>query len=188
MLRLTRLLDVAASAGDAPSGGAPLPLCLSWEQRVRSRLALMLDDGEAVAILLPRGTVLRDGALLAGDDGRCVRIVAAPQPLLRVTAPAPLALLRAVYHLANRHVAAQIAPDHLLIERDPVLAEMLRRLGAVVAEVEGPFDPEAGAYGPHAHGSHGHDEPADPVAASLGEQLSIEAHRRAAAAAAAPRS
>lgn len=198
MLRLTRVLDADASGGTAAAeranaGGSQaglLPyLSLTWDQRVKSRLALMLDDGEAVAIMLPRGTVLRDGALLAGDDGRCVRIVAAPQPLLRITASAPLALLRAVYHLANRHVAAQIAPDHALIERDPVLAAMLHRLGAIVTEVDGPFDPEPGAYGAHgAHAAHTHrstghgdGEPVDPASASLGEQLSIEAHRRAAA-------
>ena len=196
MLRLTRVLDAAASdaaaAADRAHAGGPaasaLPqLCLSWDQRVKSRLALMLDDGEAVAIMLPRGTVLRHAAVLASDDGRCVRIVAAPQPLLRITADAPLALLRAVYHLANRHVAAQIAPDHALTERDPVLAAMLRGLGAIVVEVEGPFEPESGAYGAqaaHAHVSQGHDQhrgPVDTASASLGEQLSIEAHRRAAA-------
>jgi urease accessory protein len=66
----------------------------------------------------------------------------------------------------------------VLIERDPVLERMLAALGAHVEHLELPFDPEAGAYDGHAH-AHGpsHDEEVDQ-ASTLGEQLSIEAHRR----------
>ena len=97
--------------------------------------------------------------------------------MAKITAPSPLALMRAIYHLANRHVAAQIATDHVLIERDPVLEHMLAGLGATVQHIEAPFDPEAGAYdGQHAHG-HVHDDEVDEVSATIGEQLSIAAHR-----------
>jgi urease accessory protein len=99
-----------------------------------------------------------------------------------VTAGSPLALMRAVYHLANRHVAAQLAADHVLIERDPVLASMLVGLGAQVELVEAPFAPESGAYaGGHGHGhghGHAHCDEIDEVSATVGEQLSIAAHAR----------
>jgi urease accessory protein len=80
------------------------------------------------------------------------------------TAHAELALLRAAYHLGNRHVAVEITPDHLQIEPDHVLADMLRRMGLDVVEQSAPFEPEAGAYHAegvrgHAHGhGHGHDD------------------------------
>lgn len=182
MLRLTRLLDRPPI--DAERARA-LRLSLAYDERVKTRLATMSTDGTAVAILLDgvkRGTVLRHGALLAGDDDALAIIEAAPQPVARITAGSPLALLRATYHLANRHVPAQLAADHLLIERDPVLESMLRGLGATVEHVEAPFDPEGGAYEAaghhHHHGAHcSHDGDGDnEMSATLGEQLSIAAH------------
>lgn len=209
MLRFTRVL--ARVADDAERARA-VRLRLAYEERVKSRLATMSVDGTAVALLLPRGTVLRDGALLATDptgtggeagtdggsglggvdaaDAPLALVEAAPQPLVRVTAADPLGLLRAAYHLANRHVPAQLAADALLIERDPVLERMLAALGARLEPVEAPFDPEPGAYDGaghshahahghgHAHGAGGADaDAADRAAGALGEQLSIEAHR-----------
>jgi urease accessory protein len=170
MLRFTRVVDAAAGP---PPAGAPR-LRLTWDERVRSRLATMTYDGTAVAITLPRGTVLRDGAVLAGDDGAVAVVEAAPQPLARITAAEPLLLLRAVYHIANRHVPAHIEADVVLIEHDPVLERMAASLGARVEHVVQPFEPEAGAYheGGHVHGV----EPEDP-ARSIGEELSIAAHR-----------
>jgi urease accessory protein len=182
MLRLTRLLDRPLAPAEAARAAR---LRLSYDERVKSRLATMCTRGEAVAILLAehrRGSVLRDGAVLAGDDGALAIVEAAPQPVARVTTESPLALLRAVYHLANRHVPAQIAADQVVIERDPVLESMLRGLGAHVEHAEMPFDPEGGAYHvTHAHGDHvhgpSHREPVDAVSATVGEQLSIAAHR-----------
>jgi urease accessory protein len=173
MLRFWRVADRRPEAS-LPADA--LRLRLTFDERVRSRLATMTEDGVAVAITLPRGTVLRDGATLAGDDGAIAVVEAAPQPLARVTAGTTLQLLRVVYHLANRHVPAQITDSALLIERDPVLERMALGLGARVEHVQLPFDPEAGAYvgAGHAH-SHG-IEPDDP-ARHVGEELSIAAHR-----------
>jgi urease accessory protein len=188
MIRLTRLLDRAPTADEHARA---VRLRLAYDERVKTRLATMSVDGEAVAMLLAdarRGAVLRDGVLLAGtrdDGGEVLAIVeAAPQPVARITARAgtapALTLLRATYHLANRHVPAQLSADAVLIERDPVLESMLRGLGAQVEHIEGPFDPEPGAYDGHAHShgaAHAHRDEVDAVSATLGEQLSIEAHR-----------
>jgi urease accessory protein len=175
MLRLTAFAAEPLSVEQAQA--APR-LRLTYQERVRSRLAAVLPSGEAVAVLLPRGSVLRDGAVLAGDRGERLVVEAVPEPLTRVTAPTPLALLRAIYHLANRHVPAQLGADHAVIERDPVLERMLAGLGARVEHVEAPFDPEPGAYEGHAH-AHGpsHREEIDTISATVGEQLSIAAHR-----------
>jgi urease accessory protein len=156
--------------------GRALRLKLTHDERARSRLAAMLPDGSAVALRLPHGTLLRDGAVLAAEDGALLVVAAAVQPLARISAESPLALLRAVYHLANRHVPAQLTADAVLIERDAVLERMLAALGARVEHIEAPFEPEAGAY--HAHGAHSHGIDAEDAAAgSIGEALSIAAHR-----------
>jgi urease accessory protein len=101
-----------------------------------------------------------------------VRVKAAPQPVLVVTHCAdhgtPFDLLRAAYHLGNRHVPLELQPDRLLLEPDHVLADMLRMQHLIVKETSSAFEPEGGAYGAgagahaghahaHAHeGAHGH--------------------------------
>jgi urease accessory protein len=129
---------------------------LAYDARCKSRLAVTLDDGEEAAVLLPRGTILRDGDVLVAQDGGLVRVVAAAEAVLLVTAPDRLTLTRAAYHLGNRHTPVEVGIDTLKLEADPVLEDMLRRLGATVERATLPFQPEAGAYG-GGH-RHGHDE------------------------------
>ncbi|MBU9168019.1 urease accessory protein UreE [Burkholderia gladioli] len=130
-------------------------LTLAYDARCRSRFAATLDSGEELAVVLPRGTVLADGDVLVADDGALVRVVAAAEAVMRVRAPDALTFTRAAYHLGNRHTPVEIGLDTLKLEYDPVLADMLTRLGARVERVEAPFQPEAGAYG-GGH-RHGHD-------------------------------
>ena len=131
-------------------------LTLDFDARRKSRLAATLDDGEEVALVLPRGTVLRDGDVLVAEDGGLVRVVAAAEPVLLARARVALTLTRAAYHLGNRHTPVEVGADYLKIEYDPVLADMLERIGATVEQVAAPFQPESGAYG-GGH-KHGHDE------------------------------
>jgi urease accessory protein len=130
-------------------------LTLAYDARCKSRLAATLDTGEEVALVLPRGTVLADGDVLVADDGALVRVVAAAEAVLLVRAPDRLTLTRAAYHLGNRHTPVEVGADYLKLEADPVLEDMLRRLGASVESASLPFQPEAGAYG-GGH-RHGHD-------------------------------
>jgi urease accessory protein len=87
-------------------------------------------------------------------------VLAAPQEVLRITACAqhgsPFDLTRAAYHLGNRHVPIELKPDHLKIEPDHVLADMLRAMHMTVVTVQEAFEPEGGAYSSHGD-SHGHD-------------------------------
>lgn len=126
-------------------------LALTAEERLRSRHRLETDS-RIVFLRLPRGTVLKDGDLLAAEDTSVVvRVIAKPEPVLVVTATSAIALLRAAYHLGNRHVPVEIAPDALKLSPDPVLRSMLEHLGMHVVEAVLPFQPEIGAYGHHSH-------------------------------------
>lgn len=139
-----------------PQGGPPAQadaeLELPFELRQRSRLRARLASGEEVALALPRGTVLRDGDLLRADDGRTVRVIAKPERVMQVSCATTLDLARAAYHLGNRHVPLQIAPDWLRLAEDTVLRRMIEGLGATVTVLDAPFEPEAGAHGEHSHG------------------------------------
>ena len=127
-------------------------MTLPFEQRQKSRLRAKLENGEEVALILPRGRVLRGGDRVTASDGREVEIVAAPEKLLHIESAE---LARVAYHLGNRHVPLQVGPGFLRIAEDHVLEEMARKLGARVSHVEAPFEPEAGAYG-HQHDEMGH--------------------------------
>jgi urease accessory protein len=132
---------------------------------------------------------VRGGDVLVADDGSLVRVVAAPQAVLKITHctnhGTPYDLIRAAYHLGNRHVPIELKPDHLKIEPDHVLAEMLRAMHLIVHAVDEAFEPENGAYasGGHAHGGHGHKHDHDHAhgeAHASGHSHTQEAPKRSA--------
>ena len=144
-------------ARSEPGAPATDRLALPFEMRSRSRYRAVLDSGDAVGVLLPRGTILRGGDKVRASDGRIVAIVAAPEPLLEARCRGILHA-RAAYHLGNRHVAVEVGDGWLRLLRDHVLETMLRGLGVETADVTAPFEPEAGAY------SHGHQHGASSEA------------------------
>jgi len=133
---------------------------LDWDVRQKSRFDATDSQDRHLGVFLPRGTVVRGGDVLVAEDGSLVRVIAAPQPVLVITHctehGSPFDLTRAAYHLGNRHVPIELKPDHLKIEPDHVLADMLRAMHLEVRAAEEAFEPEGGAYGAHGHGAHSH--------------------------------
>ncbi|NEP12538.1 MAG: urease accessory protein UreE [Symploca sp. SIO2C1] len=126
-------------------------LSLTAEERSRSRYRYENYEGQALYLRLPRGTILQDGDLLRSPNQEVViRIAAKPEPVITVTSPIPVNLLRAAYHLGNRHVLLEVAPNYLRLSPDPVLQAMLEQLGVESKEEVVAFKPEIGAYG-HTH-------------------------------------
>ena len=139
---------------------------LDWDLRRRSRFDATDSSGRRLGVFLQRGQVLRGGDVLVAEDGSLVRVRAKPQPVLVVRHcsehGSPFDLLRAAYHLGNRHVQLELQSDQLQLEPDHVLADLLRQMHLIVSEAHAPFEPESGAYASgshsHVHGpSHGHD-------------------------------
>ncbi len=159
---------------------------LPWDTRQKSRFDATDSAGRVLGVFLPRGHVVRGGDVLVAEDGSLVRVNAAPQPLLVVrhctSHGSPLDLMRAAYHLGNRHVQLEVQADRLQFEPDHVLAEMLRSMHLIVSEETAAFEPESGAYGSsaghgdgHGHGhTHGHaHEHAAPAMPSRGKPIGI---------------
>ncbi len=126
--------------------GPATALTLDYDQRQRSRQRVRLDDGRVAFLLLPRGTTLRDGDCLRGDNGRIIRIRSADESVSTITAGEPALLARAAWHLGNRHEPAQIGAGWLRYRQNPVLDEMLRGQGLAPYHEQAPFEPEGGAY------------------------------------------
>ncbi len=159
---------------------------LPWDTRQKSRFDATDSAGRVLGVFLPRCHVVRGGDVLVAEDGSLVRVNAAPQPLLVVrhctSHGSPLDLMRAAYHLGNRHVQLEVQADRLQFEPDHVLAEMLRSMHLIVSEETAAFEPESGAYGSsaghgdgHGHGhTHGHaHEHAAPAMPSRGKPIGI---------------
>ena len=149
MLILTRILPAD------PTVAVVAVLALTAAERTRSRHRFVTESGLPVMLNLPRGNLLRNHTLLASEAGEMVRVVAKPEPVVVVRAASPWALLRAAYHLGNRHVPLELNPDHLKLEPDTVLEAMLRQLGELSLQTTIlPFEPEDGAYRPGASRHH----------------------------------
>jgi urease accessory protein len=135
--------------------GAPIEqIVLSHDQRHLRRKLLHMRNDDVVMLDLKEPVQLAHGELLLLDNGDCVEIVAAEEPLYEIKARDRLHLTELAWHLGNRHLTAQIDEDRILILRDHVILDMLQRLGATVQEVVEPFHPVRGAY--HDAGGHGH--------------------------------
>ena len=137
---------------------------LDWDVRQKSRFDATDSAGRTLGVFLPRGTAVRGGDVLVAEDGSLIQVKAAPQAVLKITHCSqhgtPFDLIRAAYHLGNRHVPIELQPDHLKIEPDHVLADMLRAMHLIVNAVDEAFEPENGAYatgGHHGGHHHGHD-------------------------------
>jgi urease accessory protein len=172
MLTVNKLIPQGRGLARALVNRAPT-VSLDWDTRQKSRFDAQDSQDRTLGVFLPRGTVVRGGDVLVAEDGSLVRVEATPQAVMRVQTcaehGAPIDLLRAAYHLGNRHVQLQVAQDHLALEPDHVLADMLRQMHLIVTESEAPFEPESGAYAAgghgHAHG-HAHAAPAPEPAGS----------------------
>ncbi len=141
----------------AGSDETSLPtLTLPYDLRRKTRQLVRLIDGEEIGLLLAPGTILKDGDVLESVEGDRVRILAAAEPILFVTASDREKLTRAAYHLGNRHIPVEIGTGFLRLEADLVLKDMLKRLEVSVEERKEAFNPESGAYG-GGH-RHGHEE------------------------------
>lgn len=132
-------------------------LTLSFDQRVKSRLKVSLDNGQDAGLFLSRGSVLKQGDLLQAETGEVVEVQAAKESVSSVYVDDPLVIARTCYHLGNRHVALQITAEFIRYQHDHVLDDMVRGLGLEVVTESATFEPEAGAYGGHSHSqSHQH--------------------------------
>lgn len=157
MLRVTTVL----AAGSYDAAGVADSVILNREERQAGRGVFITVNGMTIELNLPAPAMLRMGDALVLADGRRVEVVAEAELLFEVRMPDVDALARLAWQLGDRHIPVQILPKRLRTTRDPAVAAVLERLGIKPVAIEGPFDPEGGAYRvsiAHAHhpGEHGH--------------------------------
>jgi urease accessory protein len=150
MIRATKVEVGGAGAADS--------VLLDFDARYRRRTAMRSESGLDFLLDLERAQRLRHGDVLLLEDGRRVRVEAAPEDLAEIRCGADGGLTRIAWHLGNRHLPVMLTPERILIRRDHVIEAMLLGLGGTVAAVRAAFDPERGAYAGGTAHSHGEDD------------------------------
>lgn len=124
-----------------------LRIYLTAAERLKSQQRIEIPEAEAIYLRLPRGEILLDGDRLLAETGEIIlEVMAKEETVMTVKGTNQLDLLKAAYHLGNRHVPLEIKSDYLRLARDPVLNSMLEQLGLTVTTEIAPFYPEMGAY------------------------------------------
>ena len=125
-----------------------LLLPLSSKERTQLRGKRSTLEGIDVILNLPRGGGrLIPGEILKSDNSKVfVSIEAAQEDLIRIRSENRLKLLKAAYHLGNRHVEIELHDKELYLLNDEVMKKMLERLGFAIESYKRPFSPEFGAY------------------------------------------
>lgn len=131
---------------------------LDHAQRSAARATITTAKGRTVDLDMPAGLRLRTDDILALDDGSFMEVVARPDPLIEARAAGVAALARLAWHLGDRHIAVELLPNRIRVLRSDATQTLLASLGAKIALIDAPFEPEGGAYAAlTAHGHHHHD-------------------------------
>tara|TARA_Y100001968_G_scaffold36722_1_gene28181 strand:- start:42 stop:437 length:396 start_codon:yes stop_codon:yes gene_type:complete len=125
-----------------------LLLPLSAKERTQLRGKRSTLNGIDVVLNLPRGGGrLIPGEILKSEDSQVfVSIEAAREDLIRVRSENRLKLLKAAYHLGNRHVEIELHDKEIYLLNDVVMKKMLERQGFSIESFKRSFSPEIGAY------------------------------------------
>ena len=125
-----------------------LILPLSAKERAQLRGKRSTLNGIEVILNLPRGGGrLIPGEVLKSDDSLFyVTIEAAKEDLIKVSSDNRLKLLKAAYHLGNRHVEIEFHERDIYLLNDVVMRKMLEQQGFEIEFAQGAFSPEIGAY------------------------------------------
>ena len=152
MIKGNKVIAHSVTVGIKPSDS----ITLSYDDRFRRRIVMRTDGGKEFLLDLVKTTELRSGDLIALDDGEYVKVKAAYEKLMTATSNDPKLILRAAWHIGNRHLSCEIQTNKILLRFDHVILQMLENLGLTLEIINQPFNPEGGAYGEFRTTGHKH--------------------------------
>lgn len=115
---------------------------IGWGDAAKHRQVVETDDGTRVEIMLPRGSFLRDGAVLADDGDHIVVVRRPPEPAITVRfadndgVHGARRILLLGYLLGNQHAPIDVGDEQLaapLFTSVSAAEELLADLGVVGA-------------------------------------------------------
>ena len=132
---------------EKPRLGTFLKLTLSSDERRILRGKRLTDCDKEIILQLPRKGKLNDGdILLTNESNFYVEIIAKTEDLIAISSNSQIELIKAAYHLGNRHVEVEIEEGILLTKSDYVIKNMLNNFNVDVLNTQRKFSPETGAH------------------------------------------
>src|SRR6202007_1538119 len=113
-----RRASIHRPAGHWPKERAAGTLTLDFDSRHRRRIRLTADQGEDILLDLSKAVAMADGDGLQLEDGRWLKVQAAPELIVEVRHKNPHQLMRLAWHLGNRHLPTEIQNDVLRVRPD----------------------------------------------------------------------
>lgn len=120
-------------------------ITLDLYSRSKNRIKIILKDGREAVIMLKN--LIRGGDIITDDSQKeFIKIISAKEKLSEICCDNKFLLLKACYHLGNRHVLLEIQEKKLIYYFDHVIDNMIINFGLKVNHILAPFEPEDGAY------------------------------------------
>ena len=121
-------------------------IILDYDNRNKRRSVMKTENNQKIILDLKNLKVIDDQSVFVLDDDSYVFVKSKPEKLLQITANNSKKLNQIIWHIGNRHTAAEIENKIFYISYDYVLEDMIIKLGGKVESVKRPFNPEKGAY------------------------------------------
>ena len=132
---------VGSATGDGLFGREADALVLTAEERRWGRRRATTRGGREVVLALPTGTVLAAGEVLYVGEDWYLRVEAALEAVLAVTARSREEELRVAFEVGNRHFTVALEGGRLLVPDDPAMVHLLTRLGVTFERMRAVFAP-----------------------------------------------
>ena len=146
-MRMNKQIVVTDWITGKPRLGSFLKLTLSSDERRILRGKRLTDCDQEIILQLPRKGKLNDGDILSTNKSNFyVEIIAKTEFLIEISSKSRIELIKAAYHLGNRHVDVEIEGDILLTKSDYVIENMLKNFNVDIVDTQKKFFPERGAH------------------------------------------
>ena len=122
-------------------------ISLDFDARFRRKIKLISDTGYEFFLSLDKAVELPANGTLILMSGKKIRVLAAKEALMRIETENTIDLMKAIWHIGNRHLNCDISGTEVILREDKVIAEMLKKLKCNVSYFEDCFTPLSGAYG-----------------------------------------
>ena len=146
-MRMNKQIVVTEWIKEKPRLGSFLKLTLSSDERRILRGKRLTDCDKEIVLQLPREGKLNDGdILLTNNSNFYVEIIAQKENLIEISSNSKIELMKAAYHLGNRHVEVEICKDFILTKSDYGIEHMLNNFNVELISTQKKFFPETGAH------------------------------------------
>ena len=124
-----------------------LKLTMSSDERKILRGKKYSDCNTELLMQLPRDGKIIDGDILrTNQKGLYVIVIAKKESLVKISASSVLDLIKAAYHLGNRHIEIEINNENIFFKEDSVIENLLINLDLKTSKTTKKFYPEIGAF------------------------------------------